>query len=234
MRGPTARVTVDTTSVTNDAEDQSSEAARGEIQVVLADDHAVVRSGLRLLLEREPDLRVVAEVGDTDEAKRVVAELKPTALVLDLNMPGPPTLSELPGMIASSPKTAIIVLTMQDEPAFAREALRAGARGYVAKQAAGAELVTAIRTTVAGATYLNPELGARLASAPPSPLDVLTRREIGVLQSLALGHTNVEVAEELGIGRRTVETHRAHIQQKLGLSSRAELTHYAREHDLID
>jgi two-component system response regulator NreC len=206
----------------------------GQITVVLADDHAVVRSGLRLLLERESDLRVVAEVGDAEDAKLAVGEHRPTALVLDLNMPGPPTLAELPAIIAASPETAVIVLTMQDEPAFAREALRAGARGYVAKQAAGAELVTAIRTTVTGSTYLNPELGARLAAAPPSPLDILTRREIGVLQSLALGHTNVEVAEELGIGRRTVETHRAHIQQKLGLSSRAELTQYAREHDLID
>jgi two-component system response regulator NreC len=204
------------------------------IGVVLADDHEVVRSGLRLLLEREPDLEVVAEVGSTDAAKRTVAELRPAALVLDLNMPGPPAMTEIPRIVSTCPETAVIVLTMQNEPAYAREALRAGARGYVAKQAAGAELVTAIRTAVGGGTYLNPELGARLASAPPSPLDVITRREISVLQSLALGHTNAEIAEHLGISRRTVETHRAHIQQKLGLTTRAELTRYARDNQLID
>ena len=204
------------------------------IRIVLADDHEVVRSGLRMLLEAEEDFEVVGEAGDVESAKRAVGETEPTALVLDLNMPGPPTLPEIPRMVAAAPETAVIVLTMQNEPAFAREVLRAGARGYVAKQAAGAELVTAIRTAVGGSTYLNPELGARLASAPPGPLDVLTRREITVLQGLAEGNTNAELAERLGISRRTVETHRAHIQQKLGISSRADLTRYARENDLLN
>jgi two-component system, NarL family, response regulator NreC len=218
-------------------EEQEATAAETPIKVVLADDHPVVRSGLRMLLEAEPGLEVVAEAGDVESAARYVRAHRPAVLVLDLNMPGEPSLPAIPDFIASSPATAVVVLTMQDDPAFAREALRAGAQGYVLKQSAGAELVDAIRTTLDGRTYLNPELGAKLAAEPPAPEgppDDLTEREVEVLRLIALGHTNNEIASQLYLSVRTVETHRAHIQQKLGHSSRAELVRYALDHDLVE
>jgi len=162
---------------------------------------------------------------------------KPSVLVLDLNMPGGSSLEAIPALSETSPDTAVVVLTMQEDPAFAREALRAGARGYVLKQAAGTELVQAIRAAVGGGTWLNPELGARMAAAPTTPSGPpgdLTERELDVLRLIALGHTNNEIAEQLYLSVRTVETHRAHIQQKLGMSSRAELVRYALDHDLIE
>jgi len=207
------------------------------VTVVLADDHPVVRSGLRMLLEAEQDIEVVAEAGDVDAARRSVLGYKPTVLVLDLNMPGGSSLEAMPSIAEASPATSVVVLTMQDDPAFAREALRAGARGYVLKQSAGTELVQAIRAAADGGTWLNPELGARMAAAPApvtGPPDDLTDRELDVLRLIALGHTNNEIASQLFLSVRTVETHRAHIQQKLKMSSRAELVRYALDHDLIE
>jgi two-component system response regulator NreC len=209
----------------------------GTIRIVLADDHSVVRSGLRLLLEAEDDMEVVAEAGDVDAARRFVLGHKPTVLVLDLNMPGGSSLEAIPRVAEVSPDTVVVVLTMQEDPAFAREALQAGARGYVLKHAAGTELVQAIRAAAGGGTWLNPDLGARMAAAPQSPtgaLAELSEREVDVLRLIALGHTNNEIAERLFLSVRTVETHRAHIQQKLGRSSRAELVRYALDNDLID
>jgi two-component system, NarL family, response regulator NreC len=209
----------------------------GTLTVVLADDHPVVRSGLRMLLEAEQDIEVVAEAGDVDAARRSVLGYKPTVLVLDLNMPGGSSLEAMPSIEEASPTTSVVVLTMQDDPAFAREALRAGARGYVLKQSAGTELVQAIRAAADGGTWLNPELGARMAAAPApatGPPDDLTDRELDVLRLIALGHTNNEIASQLFLSVRTVETHRAHIQQKLKMSSRAELVRYALDHDLIE
>ena len=207
------------------------------ITVVLADDHPVVRSGLRMLLEAESDLEVVAETGDVDATRRSVLGHKPTVLVLDLNMPGGSSLEAIPAMAETSPATSVVVLTMQEDPAFAREALQAGASGYVLKQAAGTELVQAIRAAAGGGTWLNPALGARMAAAPATPVGPpgdLTERELDVLRLIALGHTNGEIADQLYLSVRTIETHRAHIQQKLGMSSRAELVGYALDHDLID
>jgi two-component system, NarL family, response regulator NreC len=204
------------------------------IRIVLADDHAVVRRGLRLLLEGEPDLEVVAEVGDVDAARRYVHDHHPAVLVLDLNMPGGSSLEAIPAIREETPETQIVILTMQEEPAFARQALGAGAIGYVLKEAADDELVEAIRRAAIGERYLNPRLGARLASEPPpGPPDDLSEREVDVLRLIALGHTNAEIAEQLFLSVRTVETHRAHIQRKLRLSSRAELVRYALEHRLI-
>jgi two-component system response regulator NreC len=207
------------------------------ITIVLADDHSVVRSGLRMLLEAESDMEVVAEAGDVEAAQRYVLGHKPAVLVLDLNMPGGSSLDAIPRLAERSPETAVVVLTMQQDPAFAREALRAGARGYVVKHAAGEELVQAIRAAAGGGTWLNPELGARMAAAPEGPtgaLAELSEREIEVLRLIALGHTNGEIAERLYLSVRTVETHRARIQQKLGSSTRAELVRYALDHDLIE
>jgi two-component system response regulator NreC len=204
------------------------------ISIVIADDHAVVRSGLRMLLEAESDFEVVAEAGDVEGAKRYVRGHKPRVLVLDLNMPGGSSLEAIPEIRASDPATQIVVLTMQQEPAFARHALSAGAIGYVLKEAADDELVEAVRRAAAGESYLNPRLGARLAAEPtPGPPDDLSEREVDVLTLIALGHTNAEIAERLYLSVRTVETHRAHIQQKLEVSSRAELVAYALRRGLV-
>jgi two-component system, NarL family, response regulator NreC len=210
------------------------DAATEQIKVVVADDHAVVRSGLRLLLEKEEDLSVVAEAGDVADALRYVRAHRPQVLVLDLNMPGEPSLPAIPEV---PEHTAVVVLTMQNDPAFAREALQAGALGYVLKEAASTELVEAVRLAARGETYLNPRLGARLAAAPAQPAgppDDLTEREIEVLRLIALGHTNTEIAGQLYLSVRTVESHRAHIQQKISRSTRAELVQYALEHRLLE
>jgi two-component system response regulator NreC len=198
-----------------------------EISVVIADDHAVVRTGLKLLLDGEDGITVLAEAGDVAETRRRVSAYKPDVLVLDLNMPGEPSLPAIPELAAA---TAVVVLTMQDDPAFAREALQSGAKGYVLKEAADAELVEAVRAAAAGRTYLNPSLGARIAATPPEPSgppDGLTEREVEILRLIALGHTNTEIAERLYLSVRTVESHRSHIQQKLGRTTRAELVQYA-------
>jgi two-component system, NarL family, response regulator NreC len=204
------------------------------IRIVLADDHAVVRSGLRMLLDSESDFEVVAEAGDVESAMRYVRGHHPRVLVLDLNMPGGSSLEAIPVIRDESPGTEIVVLTMHQEPAFAREALGAGALGYVLKEAADEELVEAVRCAAVGESYLNPRLGARIASEPPpGPPDGLSERELDVLRLIALGHTNTEIAEQLYLSVRTVETHRSHIQQKLRLSNRAELVGYALERGLI-
>lgn len=202
--------------------------------IVLADDHTVVRNALRLLLDAESDFEVVAEAGDADSAVRYVRGHKPTVLILDLNMPGRASLDAVPDVREAAPNTEIVVLTMQNEPAFARRALQAGVRGYVLKEAADAELVQAVRSAAAGDTYLQPALGARLAASADRDGSELSDRERDVLRLIALGHTNAEVAEQLYISIRTVESHRAHIQQKLRLSSRAELVKYALEHGLVE
>src|SRR5215207_499511 len=179
---------------------QNPRMADETIRVVIADDHAVVRSGLRMLLEAQEGLHVVAEAGDVPTAMQVIRAHRPSVAVLDLNMPGGSGLEAIPKLRESTPETAIVVLTMQDDPAFARQALQAGAAGFVLKEAADDEL-----------------LGARLAAQPPAPSgppDDLTERELDVLRLIALGHTNSEIGEQLFLSVRTVETHRAHIQQK--------------------
>jgi two-component system, NarL family, response regulator NreC len=208
-----------------------------EITVVLADDHAVVRKGLRMLVDAEPEMRVVAEAGEVPDALRKARAHRPSVLVLDLNMPGGSTLETIPTIRDEAPTTAIVVLTMQNEPAFARQALQAGALGFVLKEAADDELLEAIRLAAAGDTYLNPRLGARLAAQPPQPPgppDDLSDREVEVLRLIALGHTNAEIAGQLYLSVRTVESHRAHIQQKTRRSSRAELVRYAIDNGLVD
>ena len=214
-----------------------SSGREGDITVVLADDHAVVRKGLRLLVDAEPDLRVVAEAGTLPDALRMARAHRPAVIVLDLNMPGGSSLDAIPTMLELAPTTAVVVLTMQDEPSFARRALQAGALGFVLKDAADDELLGAIRVAAEGETYLNPRLGARLATQPPEPAgapDDLSEREVEVLKLIALGHTNAEIAGQLYLSVRTVESHRAHIQQKTLQSSRAELVQYALAHGFVD
>jgi two-component system response regulator NreC len=213
---------------------KDAEQPDGDITVVLADDHAVVRSALRMLLDAEPGLEVVAEAGDADDAVRYVRGHKPTILILDLNMPGRSSLDAIGDVKEASPKTEIVVLTMQDEPAFAREAMQRGVLGYVLKEAAESALVEAVRMAAAGQTSLYPQLGARIAAEPEGPPDELTERELEVLRLIALGHTNPEIAGQLYLSVRTVESHRAHIQQKLGRSTRSELVQYALERGLLE
>jgi len=206
------------------------------IRVVIADDHAVVRSGLRLLLDSQEGFEVVAVAGDVPTAMQVIRAHRPTVAVLDLNMPGGSSLEAIPALRESTPETAIVVLTMQDDPAYAREALQGGALGFVLKEAADEELLEAVKLAARGDLYLNPRLGARLAAQPPAPAgppDGLSDRELEVLRLIALGHTNVEIGERLYLSTRTVETHRAHIQQKTRASTRAELVRYAIDHGLI-
>jgi two-component system, NarL family, response regulator NreC len=189
-----------------------------------------------MLIDAEPELRVVAEAGDVPEALRLTRLHRPRVLVLDLNMPGGSSLEAIPIASAGPEETAVVVLTMQDDASFARQALQTGAKGFVLKEAADGELLTAIRLAAAGETYLNPRLGARLATeprAPDGPPDDLSEREAEVLGLIALGNTNGEIGKQLYLSIRTVETHRAHIQQKLRLTSRAELVRYALEHDLV-
>jgi two-component system response regulator NreC len=207
---------------------------RSAVTIVLADDHQVVRQGLRMLLEAEDGFEVLDEAGDVETARRKLLACRPRVLVLDLNMPGEPSLEAIPALIVTSPDTNVVVLTMQDDPAAAREALRAGALGYVLKEAADSELVQAVRLAAEGRTYLNPELGARLAAEPSAPPDGLTERELDVLRLIAVGHTNAEIGRTLYLSVRTVESHRARIQQKTLCATRAELVAYAHRHKLVD
>jgi two-component system, NarL family, response regulator NreC len=214
--------------------EETAPSEADSITIILADDHEIVRDGLRRIVEAEGDMEVVAEAGDADTARRRTSGLKPRVLVLDLNMPGEPSLATIPSIVEGSPGTAVVVLTMQDDPAFAREAFRQGAKAFVVKHAAGAELIDAVRAAARGEIYINPILGARLAAEPEGPPGGLTPREIEVLRLVAAGYTNPEIAEKLVISIRTVETHRAAIHRKLETTSRAEAVAFAREHGLLE
>jgi two-component system response regulator NreC len=212
------------------------------ITIVLADDHAVVRTGLRYVLDAQPDFTVIAEAGTVDDAIRETRALRPTVLVLDLGMPhpaGPSSLGALPELARAAPQTKVVVLTMEDDPEFARRALSTGAMAYVLKESAHAELVSAIRRAADGESYLTPRLGAELAATarapdPGAPPDDLTDRELEVLKLVALGHTNAEIGKVMHLSVRTIEARRAHVQQKLGRTSRPELVRYALERGLLD
>jgi two-component system response regulator NreC len=213
------------------------------ITIVLADDHAVVRTGLRFVLDAQADFEVVAEAGTVAEAVRLTVAMAPAILVLDLGMPRGEgevsSLDALPELARRAPATKVVVLTMEDDPEFARRALSTGAMAYVLKEAAHAELVSAIRRAADGESYLNPRLGAMLAAttpapAPDAPPDDLTEREVEILRLLALGHTNGEIGKMMHLSVRTIEARRAHVQQKLGRSSRPELVRYALERGLLD
>lgn len=205
------------------------------ITIVIADDHRVVRTGLRLLLESEPGFKVLAEADDVAAARRYVAAHRPRILILDLNMPGEPSLEAIPSLREKSPGTAIVVLTMQDDPAFAREALKAGALGFVLKGAAEDELIEAVKSAAAGTHYLNPQMGAQIAIDPePGPPDGLDENQLELLRLVALGHTNSEIGEKLFMSGRTVEAHRSRLQRKLGLETRAEVVRYVLDHGLLE
>jgi two-component system response regulator NreC len=203
------------------------ESSGQEITVVLADDHNVIRAGLRAMLEAEPDLRVIGEAADAPGAQKLVRDRRPDVLVLDLQMPGAEPGRDVPALREAVPATAIVILTMQSDPRRARDLLRAGASGYVLKQAAERQLTAAIRSAAGGGSYIDPELGGQVAQLGADPLESLGDRDRELLRLLALGHTNREIGEKLFLSVRAVEVNRAKLLEKLGMESRPELVRFA-------
>jgi two-component system, NarL family, response regulator NreC len=201
------------------------------LTIVIADDHAVVRDGLRMMLEAEADFAVVGEASDLVQTQALLLDRAPDVLVLDLHMGRELSLGMLSTLRSASPATAIVILTMDDDPAFARQASSAGAAGYVLKEASRADLVRAIRMVSKGGRYLDPAIGGWALEGEGTA--VLSERELEVLRLVALGHTNTEIATQMYISPRTVETHRANLQRKLGVSGRPELVRYALQHGVI-
>jgi two-component system response regulator NreC len=204
-------------------------------RIVIADDHFVVRTGLRMLLDVEPDLEVVAEGWDIPSTIRCLRGYEPDVLLLDLNMPGESSIAALPRIVDEFPDMAVLVLAMRGRSEVAREALRRGARGFVLKEAADTDLVDAVRAIVEGDEIAS-TLGTQLAlngRAPAGGVDGLTERELELLRLIALGHTNAAIAERMSLSVRTVESHRARVQTKLGRSTRADLVRYAFENGLL-
>jgi two-component system response regulator NreC len=210
------------------------ESGEKEITVVLADDHNVIRAGLRAMLEGEEDLRVIGEAGDAPTAQKLVRDRRPDVLVLDLQMPGADPASDVPTLREAVPGTAIVVLTMQSDPRRARDLLRGGASGYVLKQAAERQLTAAIRAAAAGGSYIDPELGGQVAQLGVDPLEALGDRDRELLRLLALGHTNREIGEKLYLSVRAVEVNRAKLLEKLDLETRPELVRFAIANGVID
>jgi DNA-binding NarL/FixJ family response regulator len=209
------------------------------IRVLVVDDHAVVRAGLRRVLDAEQDIETVAEAPDAERAVFEALESKPDVILLDIMLPGKSGIEGMPALRQAVPAAKVLVLSMQDDPRYVREAFDAGASGYVLKEAADTEVVGAVRAVAAGEQYLHPTLGARLVAADVeqrkrAQADPLSDREREVLRLLALGHTNQEIAKLLFISVRTAETHRAHIMQKLQLASRAELVRHALAEGLLE
>jgi two-component system response regulator NreC len=209
------------------------------IRVLIVDDHAVLRAGLRLLIDAEQDMETVGEAGSVRDAIFEARSTNPDLILLDIVMPGESGLEGVPKLLHEHPDVRVLVLSMQDDPHYVREAFAVGASGYVLKEAADAEVVSAIREVSAGGRYVHPELGARLVMAEADAIrradeDPLSEREREVLRLLARGYTNQEIAEQLFISVRTAETHRAHVMQKLRLGSRAELVSYALANGLLE
>ncbi|HUJ56382.1 MAG TPA: response regulator transcription factor [Gaiellaceae bacterium] len=209
------------------------------IRILIVDDHQLVRSGLRRLLEAEDDLTVEDEAGTAYDGIRLARLHKPDLVLLDVGMPGGSGIEAAPEMREAAPDAKLLVLSMEDDPSYVREAFAAGATGYVLKEAADDDLLTAVREVAAGGRYVDPALGARLAAFDAAAVaeqraDPLSGREHEVLRLLAFGHTNQEIAKRLYISVRTAETHRARIMQKLGLQTRADLVRYALEHGVLE
>jgi len=205
-----------------------------ETTVVLADDHNVIRAGLRSMLDGEADLRVIGEAADAASAQKLAKDRRPDVLVLDLQMPGAEPVADIPRLRELAPGTAIVVLTMRSDPRKARDLLRAGAAGYVLKQAADRKLTEAIRIAAGGGSYIDPELGGELAKLEADPLDSLGERERELLRLVALGYTNREIGERLFLSVRAIEVNRAKLMEKLGIETRPDLVRFAIEQGVID
>jgi two-component system, NarL family, response regulator NreC len=209
------------------------------IRVLIVDDHPVVRSGLRRVLESVADIEVVGEAGDAKQAVFETRAQKPDIILMDVVMPGASGIEAIPDVLHDAPDAKVLILSMQDDPNYVRQAFAAGAAGYVLKEAADTDLVAAVREVAGGRRYVHPTLGALIVAADAeererAEQDPLSDRERDVLHLLALGHTNQEISDKLFISVRTAETHRAHIMQKLRLSTRAELVRYALDQGLLE
>ena len=209
------------------------------IRVLIVDDHAILRAGLRMLIDAEEDMQTVGEAGNVRDAIFEMRSCKPDLVLMDIVMPGESGLEGIPKLQLEQAQVKVLVLSMQDDPHYVREAFAAGAAGYVLKEAADAEVVHAIREVARGGRYVHPELGARMILAEAeterrAENDPLSEREREVLRLLAHGYTNQEIAKRLYISVRTAETHRAHVMQKLRLASRADLVSYAIANGLLD
>jgi two-component system response regulator NreC len=212
------------------------------VRILLADDHAMVRHGLRLAIDAEPDLEVAGEASTAAEAIAMVGKTRPDVLLLDITMPGGGGIGALEQIRKANPATRVLILTGHEDPEYLRVALVSGAAGFILKNAAGGELLSAIRTVHQGRTYVDPTLAGTALRAvlnaagrggEEGPGALLSPREIEVLRQLALGHTNKEVANRLSVSIKSVETYRARLSEKLGLSGRAELVRYALENGLV-
>jgi two-component system, NarL family, response regulator NreC len=205
------------------------------VRILIVDDHAVLRAGLKMLIDAEDDL----EAANARDAVFQARSLKPDVILMDVVMPDQSGLDVVPTLLHERPETKVLVLSMQDDPQYVRQAFSAGASGYILKEAADTEVVAAIREVASGNSYVHPTVGARLiaaenAEARRAEEDPLSDREREVLRLLALGHTNQEISAQLFISVRTAETHRAHIMQKLRLTSRAELVRYALDQGVLE
>jgi DNA-binding NarL/FixJ family response regulator len=212
------------------------------IRVLVADDHAILRSGLRLLISAQPGMEVVGEAGDFDEALARARALSPDVITLDLKMPGGSGIAAIPRLRSAAPSARIVVLTMHEDAAFVRAALAAGASGYLVKSAADSALISAIRAVHQGRVFLDVQNAetmeailtpGRVDPAAPAPIATLSAREREVMTLVAQGHTNQAVADRLGLSVKTIESYRARLMQKLGLTTRAELTRLAMDLSLV-
>src|SRR5436190_279574 len=217
---------------------RSARAFMSAIRVLIADDHAVLRSGLRMLLEAQPDIEIAGEAGDGPQVVQRARELQPDVVLMDLTMPGPPSGEVIGQVLRAAPATRVLILTMHDDPAYLASALAAGAAGYVVKKVADSELLTAIRAVHAGRTFvdltqtLTPPPSQRMSRRGKQPTE-LSRREREVLRLLAQGHSNQQVADQIRVSVKTVETYRTRLRVKLGLKERAELYRFAVESGIL-
>jgi len=204
------------------------------IRVLLVDDHELFRSSLRTRLEQEDGIRPVGEAGTAEQAVSKARALQPDVVLLDLILPRGSGYEAIPDLLKASPSMSIVVVSSQTQPTSIRQAIGAGARGYVPKRASDTELIEAVRRVAAGERYVAPDLGAQLVAPDDVPaLAPISDRERDVLALLAMGHTNQEIGSKLYVSVRTVDTHRAHIMQKLALATRAELVLFALANGLI-
>jgi DNA-binding NarL/FixJ family response regulator len=204
-----------------------------DIRVLLVDDHAVVRAGIRLVLEGAPGIDVVGEAGTEERALVLGRAHQPDVIVLDVLLPGKGGIALIPELLEVSPESRVLMLSSSAEPGTVERALAAGATGYSIKRATDTDLIAAVQTVATGSSYVHPELGAALAAARRAPLGPLSARELDVLRLIARGHTNQEIAKELFISTRTTEMHRASIMRKLHFETRAQLVNYALANGLI-
>ncbi len=212
------------------------------VRILIADDHGVLRGGLRVLLNAQPEMQVIGEAADGQETLKLAEELRPDLVLLDITMPGPDGIEVTRAIKARQPNALVLILTVHEDQELLREAMRAGASGYVIKRAAQSELLNAIDAVLRGDLYIHPAMTRALLAGGgvPTPRagmdepgDILTRREAQVLSLIAQGYTNLQIADTLVVSVRTVESHRANIMTKLGLHNRAELVQYAMTHGLL-